>query len=204
MARTQLNIGIHPELLKLIKKESRKAGKTVSSFLSEIIANTLSKKKYEGSYQRIDEIEQKVVALERKISSVTSTQQKVTPSTEAESGKCSEFIRAIFNQKLKKDATLIRKQEFIDLIKHISCFHQWSQIYTLRLKEVLFTDDYEPFTAYELNNLTLGKECPCPIRTGLINWIEGNIIGHCSCSNINFPSQQEICEKGSTLVENIF
>ena len=56
--------------------------------------------------------------------------------------------------------------------------------------------------AKELNKLTLGIECPCPILTGQVNWINGNNTDQCSCCNLNFPSQQEICDKGAKLLVN--
>ena len=113
-------------------------------------------------------------------------------------------MREIFYRKTKKEKKVTKKQAFNELIQHISCFHQWNNTYTLRLKEVLFIEDYDPFSAKELNSLTVGKQCQCPIRTGLINWVNNNEVGQCLCSNLNFPSQQDICDKGPVLAKEIF
>ncbi len=203
MRRTQLNITIDPKLLDALKRESIRSGDTLSSKVSELITKFVSKQKDSSSLSRLDLLERKLLVLERKISDLSKEKQKSTPFNEVESKHCSEFMREIFNQKINKDKNITRRKAFKELIKQVECFHQWNDFYTLRLKEVLFVDDYDPFSAKELNDLTIGKECPCPIRTGLINWIEGTTKGHCSCSNLKFPSQQEICEYGSILVKNI-
>ena len=203
MKKTQLNITIDPKLLEALKRESIKSGKTLSNKVSEIINQFLSKQKDSSSVSRLEQLERKVLVLERNVSDLSIEKQKVTPFTELESKNCSEFMREVFIQKINKEKNITRRKAFNELVKQVECFHQWNNFYTLRLKEVLFVDDYDPFSAQELNNLTIGKECPCPIRTGLINWIEGSKTGHCSCSNLNFPSQQEICENGSILVKNI-
>ena len=91
-----------------------------------------------------------------------------------------------------------------DLISHSQYFEQWNDRYTLRLKESLFIEHGDPFSHNEMNLLTKGKECPCPIRTGLINWINNANPGQCCCSDKSFPSQQTICEKGSKLVDDIY
>ena len=97
-----------------------------------------------------------------------------------------------------------RKDAFEELNTHIKCFSQWNKFYSLRLKEVLFIDDYDAFSSSELNQLSQGKVCSSPIRTGIINWISGAEKGEeCSCADLNFPSIQEICEKGAVLVPSI-
>ncbi len=203
MNRTQLNINIDPSLLEELKKSSIRSGKTLSNFLTEIISKFLSEDNANYSNKKINEFEKKIGVLERQISVLLLDHQKITPFTEKESRYYSEFIREVFNIKFKKGKKISRKKAFINLIDHIQCFYQWNEVYTLRLKEILFVDDYDPFSAKELNNLSIGKECPCPIRTGLINWISGNQIGECSCSNLSFPSQQEICDKGLELAKEV-
>ena len=169
MKITQLNITIDPKLLEALKRESIKSGKTLSNKVSEIINQFLSKQKDSSSSSRLKQLERKFLVLERKVSDLSIKKQKATPFTEVESKNCSEFMREIFIQKINKEKNITRRKAFNELIKQVECFHQWNKFYTLRLKEVLFIDDYDPFSALELNNLTIGKECPCPIHTGLIN-----------------------------------
>ena len=95
------------------------------------------------------------------------------------------------------------KDAWNDLITHIQCFDQWNDTYTFRLKDSLFIEHGDPLSHNEMNLLTKGKECPCPIRTGLINWINNANQGQCCCSDKSFPSQQTICEKGSALIKDI-
>ncbi len=203
MRRTQLNIVIDPKLLNALKRESIKSGDTLSNKVSELITQFLSKQKDSSSLSRVDQLERKILVLERKVLDLSTEKQKATPFNEVESKNYSEFMREIFYQKINKEKSITKRKAFNELVKQVEYFHQWNDFYTLRLKEILFVDDYDPFSAKELNNLTIGKECPCPIRTGLINWIEGTNKGHCSCSNLKFPSQQEICENGSILAKNI-
>ena len=48
-------------------------------------------------------LERKILVIERKISELSTEKQKITPFSEVESKNCSEFIREIFYQKIKKD-----------------------------------------------------------------------------------------------------
>ncbi len=204
MSRTQLNISIDPVLLKALKKAAIRSGKTLSNHLTEIISASISNENNNVQPTRIQVLEEKVIALEKKFSILTSNNHKITPFTEEESKKWSEFTREVFYRKIEQEEHITRKEAFEELVSQISCFNQWNTIYTLRLKEILFLDDYNPFSAKELNFLTLGNECPSPIRTGLINWITGNNSRECSCINRDFPTQQEICLRGSVLAKDIF
>ncbi len=204
MVRTQLNINIDPALLAEIKEKSRLEGKTITSFISELLSNALSTRNIIPLTVKVKNLEDKIKFVEDKINYLISSKQKVTPFNDYEAKNCSEFMRDFFYQQIQVDKIEDRKFAFEELIKHLECFHQWNKLYSLRFKEILFTEDYDPFSSLELNNLTIGKQCPCPIRTGLINWKFNNPIGKCCCEEEIFPSQQEICDKGKLLIENIF
>ena len=144
MARTQLNINIDPALLSRLKSESIKSGKTLSNFLTELISNSLDGNEYIYSHMdlsRIQSMENKIFELERKISDLSLRKQKMTPFTDPESKNCSEFMRELFSRKIKNDG-LSKKQGFDLLIDHISCFHQWNKLYSLRFKEILFSSAF--------------------------------------------------------------
>ena len=204
MARSQLNINIDPALLLELKEKARIEGKTVTSFISELLSKTLKSQTTKPLSEKVTILEEKIDFLEDKINKILSPQKKITPFNNSEAKNCSEFIRALFYKQIKRSKIDNRKQAYEQLLSHIKCFHQWDDFYSLRLKEVLFIDDYEPFSSSELNSLTTGKECPCPIRTGLINWINDKELGKCSRENEEFPSQQEICDEGPKILGNIF
>ena len=129
----------------------------------------------------------------------------VTPSfTPHELQNFNEFIKAVFSKELKRKGYRSTKEAWNDFINHINCFEQWSETCSFRLKESLFIEHADPLTCDEMNQLTKGKRCPCPIRTGLINWINNSDQGKCCCADKSFPSQQVICEKGSNLIDELY
>ena len=81
------------------------------------------------------------------------------------------------------------EEAFISLISQIEKFNQWNESYSRRLESVLL-GSAEPWTSSELNKLTLDRECECPIYAGLKIWTGSD----------EFPSQDLICDLGSSLV----
>ena len=81
------------------------------------------------------------------------------------------------------------EEAFISLISQIEKFDQWNHTYSLRLKSVLL-GSAKPWSSSELNKLTLDRECECPIYAGLKIWTGSD----------EFPSQDLICDLGSSLV----
>ncbi len=202
MSRTQLNINIDPQLMAKLREGSIKSGKTIAEFVSESIFNQLENAFPQYSDSRLIALEARLAALEK--NSITSSWQKSTPFTEEEASNCNQFFKGIFQKEIQKKEYASTKEAWNDLIGYIKCFEQWNDFYTLRLKEILFIHDGDPFTSQELNGLTAGKVCPCPIRTGLINWINNGEKGSCSCLDEGFPSQQNICNHGVKLLDELY
>ncbi len=204
MGRSQLNINIDPLLLKKLKEEAMKSGKTISNFVSDAISREV-----EHTFTRIT-LEARVSAIEERLKSLEVidrklfVDKKITPFTKREAENCNKFIQAIFQEETKRKKYQSSKDAWNDLIGYIDCFDQWNEFYTLRLKEVLFISNGDFLTSDEMNSLTNGKICPCPIRTGLIRWINDLEKGKCSCSDSSFPSQQAICNKGPKLLEELY
>ncbi len=203
MKRSQLNINIAPELLGELKGRAMMSGKTLSSYITEIIVKKLTEEEESTFNYRLNTMEIRLNQLESKIGIVTLSKQKETPFTTEEAQRCTAFIKDLFTLIAQKKCFSSKKSAWDDFLPHVTSFDQWNNFHTLRLQEVLFIEDGEPLTAQELNALTKGKECPCPIRTGFINWISQNKKGVCSCSDLNFPSQQEICNEGVKLLDRI-
>ena len=204
MKRNQLNINIDHELLQKIKESARKSGKSITRYVSDCCSKYVEDCSAQSFDSRILSIELRLKSIESTLSLLVSSPQKNTPFTKTEATNCNQFIKAIFLKELQRKQYISIKDGWNDLIMHINCFDQWNDLYTLRLKESIFIEHGDPLTCDEMNSLTKGKECPCPIRTGLINWINNANHGQCSCSDQSFPSQQTICEKGTALLKDIY
>ncbi|AAQ00592.1 MULTISPECIES: hypothetical protein [Prochlorococcus] len=204
MLRTQLNININPDLLLKLKSEASKQRRTLTELVSDAITNQLNNTISERTLEaRLFAVEQKISSLEKCCSQVSSG-QKITPFTISEAENCNAFIKGVFLEETKRQQYNSSIDAWNDLIGHIECFDQWNDIITLRLKEALFIKGGDDLTCDEMNSLTKGKICPCPIRTGLINWINNQPKGKCSCANEYFPSQQTICDEGEKLLEQLY
>ena len=204
MGRTQLNINIDPRLMLLLKQNAIKSGKTISEFVVDAITHEVNNAVIDRSIEdRLSSVEQRISSLED-LSSIASGKKKITLFTDFEAKNCNEFIKGVFQEEVKRKKYKSDKDAWNDFIGYIDCFEQWNDIYTLRLKEALFIKDGDLLTSSEMNSFTHGKTCPCPIRSGLINWINNAKKGECSCANENFPSQQTICDKGSKLLEELY
>ncbi len=204
MKRSQLNISIDPELLKRIKECARKSGKSITGYVVDCCTKQIEDYPFQSLEPRIERIEERLQSIEKNLSSPLTGSKKTTLLTPREADNCNEFIKAIFEKEVERKEYKSIKNAWNDLIRHISCFDQWSDIYTFRLKESLFIDHADPLSSEEINLLTKGQECPCPIRTGLINWIKSGAQGKCCCSDKSFPSQEVICEKGSILLKDMY
>tara|TARA_B100000579_G_C22364469_1_gene635359 strand:- start:173 stop:628 length:456 start_codon:yes stop_codon:yes gene_type:complete len=149
-------------------------------------------------------IEQRLQSIEEKIELPVLHAQKTQSFTSQEVLNFNEFIKAVFAKELKRKGYESTKDAWNDFINHINCFDQWDEKCSFRLKESLFIEHCDPLTSDEINHLKEGEICPQPIRTGIINWINNSDRGLCCCDVKNFPSQQEICEKGPILLEDIY
>ena len=102
---------------------------------------------------------------------------------------CTNFMKSLFQKTSQKLNYPNHEEAFKSLIFQIEKFNQWNDTYSIRLKSVLLGSG-ESWTASELNKLTLDRECECPIYAGLKIWTGSD----------EFPSQDLICDLGSSLV----
>jgi len=204
MKRTQLNVSIDPKLLEKIKKTARVSGKSLVSFVSDCFLNQIDNISPESIDSRLDIVEQRLRLIEEKLEFPVPLSQNTSPTTDQEVLNFNEFIKAVFQKELKRKGYRSIKEAWDDFIKHLNCFDQWNEISSFRLKESLFIEHGDPLTMDEINHLKEGQICPQPIRTGIINWINNSDKGQCCCSDKNFPSQKQICEKGSILIEDLY
>ena len=204
MKRTQLNVSIDPKLLEKIRENARISGKSIVAYVSDCFINQIEDIPIESIDSRFKIIEQRLKAIEKKLQLTNSHVQKITSFTSTELKNFNEFVKAVFIKESKRKGYTSIKEAWNDFINHINCFDQWDEKYSFRLKEYLFFEYGDPLTGDEMNHLKDGEICPYPIRTGIINWINNSSRGQCCCSVKDFPSQQQICEKGQTLVEDIY
>ncbi len=204
MKRTQLNVSIEPKLLEKIKQSARFSGKSLVGFVSDCFVNQIDNLPVESLDSRFNKIEQRLQSIERKLELQSNQVQNKTSFTSREVQNFNEFIKAVFIKELKRKGYKSIKEAWNDFINHINCFDQWDERYSFRLKESLFIEHGDPLSSDEINDLKEGKICPDPILTGIINWINNSTRGQCCCSVKDFPSQQQICEKGKTLVDDIY
>ena len=204
MKRTQLNVSIDPKLLEKIKESARISGKSLVNFVSDCFANQIENLPFESIDSRFTSVEKRLQSIEEKLElSVLKTHEDQL-FTSQEAQNFNDFTKAIFNKELKRKGYKSIKEAWNDFINHINCFDQWNETCSFRLKESLFIEHGDPLTSDEINLLKEGSICPQPIRTGIINWINNSDKGQCCCSVKDFPSQQQICEKGPILVEDIY
>ncbi len=203
MSRTQLNINIDPQLMQKMKESAIKSGKTITEFVSESIFNNLENFFPENLEVKIALIEERVNTIEENLR-LHVPNQKTMELTDKEAENFSQFFKGIFEHEMKKKRCKSSKEAWNDLIAYIDCFDQWNDIYTLRLKEIIFIQDGDPFSKDEINSLTNGEICSSPIRTGFINWINKAEKGQCSCSDKSFPSSKSIYQKGQKLLEKLY
>ena len=204
MKRTQLNVSIDPKLLEKIKESARISGKSLVGYVSDCFVNQIENLPAELIDSRFQTIEQRLQLIENNLQLPALKAQRIQPFTSQEVDNFNEFIKAVFRKEIKRKGYRSMKEAWNDFINHINCFEQWDETCSFRLKESLFIEHADPLTSEEINHLKEGDVCPQPIRTGIINWINNSDRGECCCSDKEFPSQQQICEKGSILVEDIY
>ncbi len=204
MKRSQLNVSIDPTLLEQVKQSARVSGKSLVTFVSDCFVNQIENLPVHSMDSRFQMIEERLHSIEKELGFPIDQSQNRQSFTTAEVENFNEFIKAIFRKELERKGYVSIKEAWNDLINHISCFEQWDEKCSFRLKESIFIEHADPLTGDEINHLREGEICPQPIRTGLINWINNSDRGKCCCSDNNFPSQEKIFEKGSNLVEEIY
>ena len=102
---------------------------------------------------------------------------------------CTNFMKSLFQSASKKLKYQSEGEAFESLNSIIQKYEQWDSSNSSRLKSVLI-ENGNPWTSSELNNLTKSRQCECPIYAGLKIWT----------GSAEFPSQDLICDLGSSLV----
>ena len=195
MTKSQFNIKISKDLLTQVKRQAMRSGKSLTQHITDLITNSLAdnENNYLYSSSEIRNLEQRLLKVESIVINREYSTEKSNQFNNSEAINCTKFMKGIFEQEIKKGNYINRNEAFDDFYNHINNHGDISQIFVNRLKEIMLNDLAKPWTGKELNELNGYSKCNCPIRKGLINWT----------GLIDFPSQQEICERGEELLQKV-
>ncbi len=194
MKKSQFNIKISKDLLTQVKRQATMLGKTLTEHITDLVTNSLSDNNLVTnnveSLDNLKDLDKRLLHIESIVSNREYVSERIKPFSNSEAINCTGFMRGVFLQEVKTRKYNSKSQAFNDLYSHIKNYNQLDQIFIDRLEEILTSDNPNPWTGNELNELTGSSKCNCAIRKGLITWV----------GKINFPSQQEICDRGEELL----
>ncbi len=193
MTKSQFNIKISKDLLIRVKRQAMMSGKSLTEHITDLVTNSLSENEIpniSSSVNNIKDLEGRLLTLESIVRNREYLSQKLKPFTKSEAINCTKFMRGVFYKELEKRNFDNISNAYDDFFQSVQVFDELNSYFSERLQDIMLNDKPAPWTAKELNELTAGDKCNCSIRKALINWT----------GVINFPSQQEICDKGEKLV----
>ena len=197
MTKSQFNIKISKSLLTQIKRQAVRSGKTLTEHITDLIVKSLAendKQELDGhSINMFNALEDRLLTIESKLNNLVYTSPKLKPFNDAEAFNCTKFMKGVFDQEVERRDFININQAFDDLLKHIEVYSQINESFGQRLKEIMIIDNSPPWTGQELNDLVGDDKCNCSIRKGLISWT----------GKRDYPSQQEICDRGEELVSSV-
>ena len=194
MIKSQFNIKTSKDLFTRVKRQAAMSGKSLTEHITDLVTKSLSENNIEKTdfypLNEIKELEKRLLHVESVVGNREYVSESLKPFTNSEAVNCTKFMRGVFKQEVIKKNYENNSDAFKDLYEHIKKYEQLSQFFIDRLEEILTSDIPAPWTGSELNELTGSRKCNCSIRKGLIDW----------AGIIDFPSQQEICDKGEDLL----
>ena len=197
MTKSQFNIKISKDLLIQVKKQAIMSGKSLTQHITDLVIKSLNEniiqKNDFTSANKIQDLEKRILTIESIVRNREYLSQDLNPFTNSEAINCTNFMKGVFDQEVEKRKFDNKNEAFDDFFKHLEIYAQLGQISLDRLRKIMLTDQPNPWTGKELNDLVGNDKCNCPIRKGLINWT----------GRTDFPSQQEICDKGDKLLDQI-
>ena len=142
-SRTQLNININPELLKILKQKSIKSGMTMANYVTQLIKVYLSKEDIleneDSVNSRIDNIEQKLEGISSKLSKIIESknnsrnyllQNKITGFSKDGSKAFFDSANQFFSEECKKRNLTIQEAliEITPLIQSSFKISYWGNV----------------------------------------------------------------------------
>ena len=194
MTKSQFNIKISKDLLIRIKRQAMMSGKSLTEHITDLLTKSLSDNDIQNidlsSVNKIEDLEKRLLSLESIVSNREYLSQKLKPFTNSEAINCTKFMRAVFDKELEKRNYDDKSEAFDDFLRSVKVYYELSNKFCDRLRDIMLSDKASPWTGRELNELTGEDECNCSIRKGLIHWT----------GKTEYPSQQEICDRGEELL----
>ena len=194
MNKSQFNIKISKDLLIRLKRRAMMSGKSLTEYITDLINNDLSENEIEQNnlslVNDVKDFEERLVILESIVGNREYLSKKLTPFTNKEAINCTKYMRGVFYKELEKRNYDDKAEAFDELLKSVKAFDDLDDSSSYRLREIILSDNPNPYSGKELNELSGDDKCNCPIRKGLISWTGSRVI----------PSQQEICDKGENLL----
>ena len=194
MTKSQFNIKISKDLLIRLKRRAMMSGKSLTEYITDLINNDLSENEIEQNnlslVNDVKDFEERLVILESIVGNREYLSKKLTPFTNKEAINCTKYMRGVFYKELEKRNYDDKAEAFDEFLKKVKAFDDLDDSSSYRLREIILSDNPNPYSGKELNELSGDDKCNCPIRKGLISWTGSRVI----------PSQQEICDKGENLL----
>ena len=194
MTKSQFNIKISKELLIRVKRQARMSGKSLTEYITDLVTNSLSDDDIQNTNFSLDEkvkdFQERLLILESTVGNREYLSHKLTPFTNKEAINCTKYMRGVFYKELEKRKYDDKADAFDEFLKSVKAFDDLDDSCSYRLREIILSDNPNPYSGKELNALSGNDKCNCPIRKGLISWTGSRVI----------PSQQEICDKGEELL----
>ena len=194
MTKSQFNIKISKDLLIKVKRQAMMSGKSLTEHITDLVTKSLSDNDIQNidlpSVNKIEDLEKRLLSLESIVTNREYLSQKLKPFTNSEAINCTKFMRAVFDKELEKRNYDDKSEAFDDFFKSVQVYDGLNKSFSDRLKEIMLSDKPSPWTGRELNELSSDDKCNCSIRKGLIRWT----------GKTEYPSQQEICDKGAELL----
>ena len=194
MTKSQFNIKISKDLLIRVKRRAMMSGKSLTEYITDLINNDLSENEIEQNklslVNDVKDFEERLVILESIVGNREYLSKKLTPFTNKEAINCTKYMRGVFYEELEKRKYDDKADAFDEFLNSVKAFDDLDDSSSYRLREIILSDNPNPYSGKELNELSSDDKCNCPIRKGLISWTGSRVI----------PSQQEICDKGEELI----
>ena len=194
MTKSQFNIKISKDLLIRVKRHAMMSGKSLTEHITDLVTNSLADNDIQDTHlsllNKIKDFEKRIFSLESIVRNREYLSQPPKPFTNSEAINCTNFMRGVFYKELEKRNYDDKAEAFDELLKTVKAFDDLDDSSSYRLREIILSDNPNPYSGKELNELSGDDKCNCPIRKGLISWTGSRVI----------PSQQEICDKGEKLL----
>ena len=194
MTKSQFNIKISKDLLVKVKRQAMMSGKSLTEHITDLVTKSLSDNDINNtdlsSINKIKALEERILSLESIVFNREYLSKKLKPFTNSEAINCTKFMRGVFDKELEKRNFEDKSEAFDDFLHSVQVYGELNKSFSDRLREIMLSDKASPWTGKELNELTGKDKCNCSIRRGLIIWT----------GKVEYPSQQEICDKGEELL----